>query len=156
MSSTLTSVSTLFTTVGLPNRPTSTGNGGLLRGSPRLPSIDSKIAVSSPQMYAPAPLRISTSNAKPSPITSVAEEAACRAAVDRVLERVLRLGVLAAEVDVAALAAGRVAGDRHRLDHRERVALHQLAVLERPRLGLVGVADEVVRPRGLARDRPPT
>ena len=47
---TFASVSTLLTTVGLPNRPTSTGNGGLLRGSPRLPSIDSKSAVSSPQM----------------------------------------------------------------------------------------------------------
>ncbi len=50
MSGTLTSVSTLLTAVGLPNSPTSTGNGGLLRGSPRLPSIDSKSAVSSPQM----------------------------------------------------------------------------------------------------------
>ena len=49
-SGTLASVSTLLTTVGLPNSPTSTGNGGLLRGSPRLPSIDSKRAVSSPQM----------------------------------------------------------------------------------------------------------
>ena len=47
---TLASVSTLLTAVGLPNSPTSTGNGGLLRGSPRLPSIDSKSAVSSPQM----------------------------------------------------------------------------------------------------------
>ena len=35
MCGTLTSVSTLLTTVGLPNSPTSTGNGGLLRGSPR-------------------------------------------------------------------------------------------------------------------------
>ena len=33
--STLIRLSTLLTTVGLPNRPTSTGNGGLLRGSPR-------------------------------------------------------------------------------------------------------------------------
>ena len=48
--STLTSVSTLLTTVGRPNNPTSTGNGGLLRGSPRYPSIELKIAVSSPQM----------------------------------------------------------------------------------------------------------
>ena len=32
---TLASVSTLLTSVGLPNRPTSNGNGGLLRGSPR-------------------------------------------------------------------------------------------------------------------------
>ena len=35
MRRTLTSVSTLLTTVGLPNSPRSTGNGGLLRGSPR-------------------------------------------------------------------------------------------------------------------------
>ena len=47
---TLASVSTLLTAVGLPNRPTSNGNGGLLRGSPRWPSIELKIAVSSPQM----------------------------------------------------------------------------------------------------------
>src|SRR6478735_3769880 len=40
MSSTLIRLSTLLTTVGLPNRPTSTGNGGLLRGSPRSPSIE--------------------------------------------------------------------------------------------------------------------
>ena len=50
MCSTLTSVSTLLTTVGLPNRPTCDGNGGLVRGSPRKPSIELKIAVSSPQM----------------------------------------------------------------------------------------------------------
>ena len=50
IASTLTSVSTLLTAVGLPNSPTSTGNGGLFRGSPRLPSIDSNSAVSSPQM----------------------------------------------------------------------------------------------------------
>src|SRR3954454_15790609 len=48
-SSTLKSVSTLLTAVGRPNNPTSTGNGGLLRGSPRYPSIDWKSAVSSPQ-----------------------------------------------------------------------------------------------------------
>src|SRR4026208_2324973 len=37
----LARVSTLFTTVGFPKRPTSTGNGGLLRGSPRFPSVRS-------------------------------------------------------------------------------------------------------------------
>ena len=50
MSRTLTSVSTLLITVGLPKRPDWVGNGGLLRGSPRLPSIELKSAVSSPQM----------------------------------------------------------------------------------------------------------
>ena len=126
-----------------------------MRGSPRRPSIDSKIAVSSPQMYAPAPRRISMSNAKPSPITSVAEEAAPPRLRERVLEGVQCLGVLAAQVDVALRAARRVRGDRHRLDERERVALEQGAILERPGLRLVGVADEVVRPRRLSRDRLP-
>ncbi len=44
------SVSTLLTTLGLPRRPLTTGNGGRLRGSPRKPSSDSMSAVSSPQM----------------------------------------------------------------------------------------------------------
>ena len=48
-------VSTLFTTVGLPHAPLIAGNGGLIRGLPRLPSNDSMSAVSSPQIYAPAP-----------------------------------------------------------------------------------------------------
>ncbi len=50
MGSTLTSVSTLLTSVGWPNSPTSTGKGGLFRGSPRKPSMELKMAVSSPQM----------------------------------------------------------------------------------------------------------
>ena len=50
MPGTLISVSTLLITVGLSNRPSSTGNGGLLRGSPRYPSIELNSAVSSPQM----------------------------------------------------------------------------------------------------------
>src|SRR3954454_1467588 len=58
-------VSTLLTVVGLPKSPFATGNGGLLRGSARSPSIDSKSAVSSPAMYAPAPRRTSTSNDQP-------------------------------------------------------------------------------------------
>ncbi len=49
-SSTLYSVSTLLITVGLPNRPLTDGNGGLLRGSPRKPSMELSSAVSSPQM----------------------------------------------------------------------------------------------------------
>ena len=44
-----------FTIVGERNRPLSVGNGGLLRGSPLKPSIELKRAVSSPQIYAPAP-----------------------------------------------------------------------------------------------------
>jgi hypothetical protein len=50
ISSTLTSVSTLLMPVGFPKTPRCTGKGGLLRGSPRLPSIELNSAVSSPQM----------------------------------------------------------------------------------------------------------
>ena len=53
------------------------------------------------------------------------------------------------------LAPGRVRGDRHRLDDRERVALHDHPVLERSGLGLVGVADQVVRAARLVGDGVP-
>src|SRR6185369_11440335 len=55
MNGTFISVSTLLTIVGLPNRPLIAGNGGLSRGWPRKPSSELSSAVSSPQMYAPAP-----------------------------------------------------------------------------------------------------
>src|SRR6185295_14330060 len=54
-------LSTLFTTVGIPYTPYTAGKGGLIRGRPRLPSSDSRRAVSSPQMYAPAPGCITSS-----------------------------------------------------------------------------------------------
>ena len=53
--------------------------------------------------------------------------------------------ILAAEVDVGVLGTGGEAGDRERLDQRERVVLDHDPVLERARLGLVRVANEVVR-----------
>ena len=83
------------------------------------------------------------------------EEPALARLDDRDLKPSQRERVLAAEVDVAVLAAGRVRGDRHRLDQRERIALEHHAVLERARLGFVGVADQVVRTSRLASDRLP-
>src|SRR5512140_1788718 len=56
MCGTADSVSTLLIVVGWPKTPATAGNGGLMRGLPRRPSIEFIIAVSSPQMYAPAPL----------------------------------------------------------------------------------------------------
>ena len=50
MSRTQYSVSMLCSSVGRPNRPTCATYGGRRRGMPRLPSIDSIIADSSPQM----------------------------------------------------------------------------------------------------------
>ena len=43
-------VSTLLTVVGQPQSPYTAGNGGRLRGWPFLPSADSIMPVSSPQM----------------------------------------------------------------------------------------------------------
>ena len=49
-------VSRLFTVVGQPKAPALAGKGGFMRGSPRRPSSELSIDVSSPQMYAPAPV----------------------------------------------------------------------------------------------------
>jgi hypothetical protein len=48
-------VSTLLIIVGQPYNPIKAGKGGFNLGCPFLPSILSSKAVSSPQMYAPAP-----------------------------------------------------------------------------------------------------
>ena len=50
MCGTTASVSTLLMVVGQPKSPAAAGNGGLIRGFPRLPSIEFISAVSSPQM----------------------------------------------------------------------------------------------------------
>ncbi len=50
MCGTAASVSTLLMVVGMPNTPNAAGKGGLIRGLPRLPSIEFMSAVSSPQM----------------------------------------------------------------------------------------------------------
>ena len=60
--------------------------------------------------------------------------------------------VLAADVDERAVRAGRVGRDDHALDEHVRGLLHQLAVLERAGLGLVGVAHEVLVHRALGQE----
>src|SRR5918996_5121995 len=68
MGGTAASVSTLLIVVGCANTPETAGNGGLMRGLPRRPSIEFIIAVSSPQMYAPAPRWTQMSMRLPLPI----------------------------------------------------------------------------------------
>ena len=67
MSGTAAKVSTLLSTVGFAQRPFSTVRGGLVRGMPRLPSMDAVSALPSPQTNAPAPrlMRISKENSVP-------------------------------------------------------------------------------------------
>src|SRR6202035_2310291 len=57
----------LLMVVGLPNNPKFAGNGGLKRGLPGLPSRDSSSAVSSPHIYAPAPMKVCRSKSTPEP-----------------------------------------------------------------------------------------
>src|ERR1051325_10891334 len=64
---TAASVSTLLIVVGCANTPETAGNGGLMRGLPRFPSMEFIKAVSSPQMYAPAPLCTHTFTVRPEP-----------------------------------------------------------------------------------------
>src|SRR5690348_6183573 len=68
MCGTAASVSTLLIVVGCANRPDTAGKGGLMRGFPRRPSMEFMSAVSSPQMYAPAPLWTMMSMRFPVPI----------------------------------------------------------------------------------------
>ena len=82
--------------------------------------------------------------AEPGAEDVVADEAPLTRGGERGEQRPGRPRVLAPHVDPSVRAARGVRGDRHRLDHRERIALHQHPVLERAGLGLVGVADEVV------------
>ena len=53
------------------------------------------------------------------------------------------------------LAVGGQGSDGHALEHGEGIELHDHAILERARLRLVGVADEVVRSCGLLGDGRP-
>src|SRR4030095_9970575 len=83
-------------------------------------------------------------------VPSLAEDVPARVALlvglgDCALEIARRLHVLAADVDEAAPRPHRVAGDEAAFQHHVRIALHEEAVLVGPRLGLVGVADEVLR-----------
>ena len=72
---------------------------------------------------------------------------------DRRVEHVGLLLVLAADVDERLRRVDRVGGDDDALDQLMRVLLHQLAVLERPGLGLVGVDDDVLLHRALRDER---
>ena len=123
------------------------GNGGLMRGLPRFPSMEFMRAVSSPQMYAPAPLCTYMSIRSPRAHRVAAEDArGVRASAERRLHALERLGELAADVDVASSPRRwRRRRDGAPFDQSVRGPPHDLAVLERAGLRFVGVAAEVVR-----------
>src|SRR3954469_7142015 len=86
-----------------------------------------------------------------------AEDAVAQVALGlRLLDRLLEARglqvVLTADVDERARGADDVRRDDHALDEHVRRLLHELAVLERAGLGLVGVADEVLVHRALGQE----
>ena len=64
--------------------------------------------------------------------------------LDRPLHALDGHRILVADVDVAHVGVRREAADDHPFDEQLRVALHEIAVHERARVALVGVADEVL------------
>ena len=89
------------------------------------------------------------------PEHALADETARVGFRDRLLEHVLHVEELAADIDVGDLGADGVAGNRAPLDQQVRVALHQQVILESPRLAFVGVAGDIARLLGLPVDELP-
>ncbi len=82
----------------------------------------------------------------------LAEQAGGAALLDHVVEVRAQVGVLAAQVDDALAGADGAAGDGHAGEHEVGELGEDDAVLERARLTLVGVADDVL-PVALLRSR---
>src|SRR6266540_845382 len=85
----------------------------------------------------------------------LAEEPRLVGFLDRAVHDPPRLHVFAPDIDEAQVRADGARRDDHPLDHGVRVPLHQVAVLEGPRLALVGVDHEVLRIRGAFRNESP-
>ena len=60
-----------------------------------------------------------------------------------------------ADIDVGCARIHREAGDHHALDQLMRILVDDVAVLERARLGLVGVTDQIDRPLFVGLDEAP-
>ena len=84
-----------------------------------------------------------------------AEEALGPGLVDGSVEDSCALGKFAANVNVGQLHVVGVARQDHALDELVRILVDDLSVLERARLGFVGVTDEINRLAGLAVDEIP-
>ena len=129
------------------------GNGGFRRGLPRLPSSESSSAGLLAADVGAGAAEHDERAVEARAEDVVAEVAGLVGLGDRGVEHVGLLLVLAADVDEALGRADRVGGDRHALDQLMRLHLHQLAVFEGARLGLVGVDDDVLAASALGQER---
>ncbi len=89
------------------------------------------------------------------PEDALAEEAGGVGLVECRLEALVLGPDLAVDVVVADAGTHRVAGDRHALDHHVRVVAQDVAVLERPGLAFVRIADDVLLTGKLPRHEAP-
>ena len=117
-----------------------------MRGLPRLPSMRvHQRGLFAADVRAGALVHVDVDASCRVPIAFVPRMPAAYASLSAVFHPRDRLRELAADVDVARLGADRVGADRAPLDEGVRRPAHDLAILERARLRLVGVAAEVVR-----------
>ena len=121
---------------------------GLVPRLPRRPSSASSRAVASPMMYPPGLTNTSSSNALPlppmsGPSSGLPRWARASPGRSRPPGRSAAPCTRAAGRCTRGSRHGQPADD-HRLDHEVGDVAQDLAVLERPRLALVGVADDVL------------
>src|SRR3954465_5446082 len=171
MAGTVASVSTLLMSVGPWYRPWLAGNGGLRgrlaalapdRGEERrLGARVAALALERVEQRRLLAADVGAGAAVDPELERVvgAEDAVAEVALGpRLLDGLLEARglqvVLAADVDERARRADDVRRDDHALDEHVRRLLHELAVLERAGLGLVGVADEVLVHRPLGQEGP--
>ena len=69
----------------------------------------------------------------------------CARFFDRAFEDFRAFGEFAADIDVGGVRIERETGDQHALDQLMRIFVNDVAILERARLGFVGVADQIDR-----------
>ncbi len=141
---TVASVSTLLMSVGPAYRPSIAGNGRL---EPRVAALALQRVQQAGLLAADVGAGAAMEHQRHREVRAedpLAHEAGVGGLGDRRLQDVGLELVLAADVDERLVDLTRIGGDGDALDEHVRALLHQLAVLERPRLGLVGVADQVL------------
>src|ERR1019366_9165680 len=85
----------------------------------------------------------------------LAEEIILAGFLDGAIQNFRAFGHFAADVNIGELHIVREAGDDHAFDQLMRILVHDLTILERARLGFVGVANEINRLAALAINEAP-
>ena len=135
--------------VGFCHSPLTAGNGGLGRGSPRLPSIEVIRAASSPHTNAPAPNLISRLKLKPVPKISSPKRPYSLAWSIAICKRLTAIGYSRSYVYVTLVRADCITCNSHSLDYRVGVTLQNASVHKRTGVALVRVTADKLFALGL-------